>query len=270
MARVLNDPSQATMALPIERSYLARIGSDGRLQITSPIHWHWRRRYTRFSFFIIIVIGHLAKNRTSHYVNISLFARQQDADSSLEMPMCTLEQISTIRQQLPPGDCIWKRDKPWEQKCSLSYATRCPDAVWLERHYAKLHSAKSNDVDKKMHRSSRIPPPPSSSPQFIGVFVGCNKGFDAVNALRMGSGNKMFDRDVWRRAMTEHGTKDLDRAVCSQATSAQFALPSDENKANRSTSASVHSGEEVSSLSSLPLSQVHCIEPMPDTVRGKV
>ena len=119
-----------------------------------------------------------------------------------------------------------------------------PDAIWLEKHYAKIHSTSGNSIRQ----------PPTT---FLAVFVGCNKGFDALNALRMGSGNPVFDKGLWNDAMTQHGKLPLHRDVCNEVTRPQFDLPL-EHKITMPS---------VSSSSIFP--QVHCIEPMPATARGK-
>lgn len=116
--------------------------------------------------------------------------------------------------------------------------------MWLEKHYTKIHYTSGSNI-------RRLPPP------FLAVFVGCNKGFDALNALRMGSGNLFFDKHVWNDAITEHGKLSLHRDVCNEVTRPQFDLP----VVGRTTTPSPPS----SSL----FSEVHCIEPMPATARGK-
>ena len=69
----------------------------------------------------------------------------------------------------------------------------------------------------------------------------------------MGSGNPVFDKGLWNDAITQHGKLTLHRDVCNEVTRTQFDLPFE----NKVTSSSL-------------LSQVHCIEPMPATARGKV
>jgi FkbM family methyltransferase len=51
-----------------------------------------------------------------------------------------------------------------------------------------------------------------SEEEFHAVNVGCNKGFDAVNILRMGSNNASISRSSWSGAMP----KDLAPGVCGQ------------------------------------------------------
>jgi hypothetical protein len=130
--------------------------------------------------------------------------------------------------------------------CLLFCVKLGPDAVWLDKHYTKIHSASGSNI--------RPPPTP-----FLSLFVGCNKGFDALNALRMGSGNPDFDKRLWNDAITQQGQLSLHRDVCNEVTRPQFDLPLESQHILPSISAS-----------SPMLSQVHCIEPMPTTARGKV
>mmetsp|Transcript_19201 Transcript_19201/g.46088 ORF Transcript_19201/g.46088 Transcript_19201/m.46088 type:complete len:129 (+) Transcript_19201:391-777(+) len=48
-----------------------------------------------------------------------------------EVANCTPKDMSIIKKQLPADDCVRNRGAPWTQECSMSYATKCPDAVWL-------------------------------------------------------------------------------------------------------------------------------------------
>jgi len=194
-----------------------------------------------------------------------------DSDGSiLEVAQCTPDQLFTIQQQLSPDDCLKHQREPWKQRCSLTYATRCPDATWLKDHYTELHNTTryqrqhghSNSTRKYNHTS----PDASSFSSFLGIFIGCNKGFDAINAMRMGSGNPIFDKHVWEDAMTDvykkgvpAGKIKLEHDVCNQATLPQFSLPA----------VSTSTPKPITPTLSSPLSShVHCIEPMPATVRA--
>lgn len=44
---------------------------------------------------------------------------------------CTSDELLVIKRQLPPDDCLKYRKKPWLQRCSLTYATRCGYFVWF-------------------------------------------------------------------------------------------------------------------------------------------
>ncbi len=151
---------------------------------------------------------------------------------------CTPEQLETIQMQLPPDDCLQYKRQPWMQRCSFTYASRCPDSIWLEDFYTNIHSETSANMALK-------------SP-FVGVFVGCNKGFDAFSALRMGSGNRRFEKSNWRDTIRENviaggGSSGLHISVCGQDVEPQFRLP--ESSPNGSHTDAI----------------LHCIEPMPQT-----
>lgn len=177
--------------------------------------------------------------------------------SILEVAQCTPDELFTIQQQLSPDDCLKHQHEPWKQRCSLTYATRCPDATWLKDHYTELHNTTRRQHGLSTRNYNHTSPDASS---FLGIFVGCNKGFDAIDAMRMGSGNPIFDKHAWEDAMTDvykrgvpAGKIKLEHDVCNQATSSQFSLPA------------VSTSKPITTTSS---SQVHCIEPMPATVRA--
>lgn len=148
---------------------------------------------------------------------------------------CTHEQLKTIKMQLPSEKCLKYQKFPWGQRCSFSYASRCPDSIWLKDFYTNIHSETSANMTLK-------------SP-FVAVFIGCNKGFDAFNALRMGSGNRRFEKSNWRDTIRENtgGSSGLHESVCDQDVDPQFRLP--ESSPNGSHTDAI----------------LHCIEPMPQT-----
>lgn len=99
---------------------------------------------------------------------------------------------------------------------------------------------------------------PSSSPTFLALFVGCNKGYDALNALRMGSNDPIFDKSTWDTAMTYNNTVKLHNDVCNEITNPQFDIPP-------GVSSSTNNEEKKKEKKGFV--QVHCIEPMPTTAR---
>ena len=74
----------------------------------------------------------------------------------------------------------------------------------------------------------------------------------------MGSGNPDFDKRLWNDTITQQGKLSLHRDVCNEVSRPQFDLPM---KTQNTTSSA--------SSSTSMLSQVHCIEAMPTTARGK-
>ena len=102
-----------------------------------------------------------------------------------------------------------------------------------------------------------------------------NKGFDAVNAMRMGSGNPAFDKDKWKDAMTQRGKVELKTDVCNQATLPQFELPANSTDYMKAATqiklgsiGNDGTSSSASTISTFP-HQVHCIEPMPSTYNGE-
>ncbi|KAL7463144.1 hypothetical protein ACHAXS_003525 [Conticribra weissflogii] len=163
---------------------------------------------------------------------------------------CTPDQLSIIETQLPPTDCRKHVNSPWTQRCSFSYATQCPDAMWLDELYQRRH--------RERRKSETTVGGGGGS--FTAIFVGCNKGMDAVDTMRMGSGNPTFDKAAWRNAMTKGGEISLDNSVCNQASLPQFDL-----------SSGAEDGAAVAADEQLPgqfTAQVHCIEPMPITAEA--
>ena len=154
-----------------------------------------------------------------------------------QLDQCTPEQLKTIEMQLPPEDCLKYKRQPWMQRCSFTYASKCPDAMWLEDFYTQIHSETSASIELQ-------------SP-FVGIFIGCNKGFDAFDALRMGSGNTRFEKSNWRDAILRNvgSSSSLREGVCGQDSENQFSLS--ENSPNNTSTDAI----------------LHCIEPMPQTYR---
>jgi FkbM family methyltransferase len=111
------------------------------------------------------------------------------------------------------------------QRCSLTQNTKCPDSSWIDNHYYKNQKRKS----------------------FLGISVGCNKAFDAVQAMRRGSGNSKFDKSAWRHALQEASGGQVSQGVCNQESGEQFDLKNSTILEN---------------------AEMHCIEPMPVTVKA--
>ena len=123
--------------------------------------------------------------------------------------------------------------------------------MWVDKYYKELHSSKSQHGQSPaaIQGNKNIPQ------VFTGIFVGCNKGMDAVDTMRMGSGNPIFDKSLWRDAITKGGELKLGKSVCNQANSPQFELPA-------------HAHEISGTQNNNSMAQVHCIEPMPRTARA--
>ena len=121
-------------------------------------------------------------------------------------PACTTDKLETIRFQLPPFECLKFKRQPYQQKCSYTRATKCPEPRWLTEHYAKQKKDMST---------------------FLAIYVNCNKGMDAVNTLRMGSRNANIDKKVWTKTFLGN-LSDHTAGVCKQEFVNQFPLSSEE------------------------------------------
>ncbi len=159
--------------------------------------------------------------------------------TALSLPACSNAQLDIIRYQLPPGECSNTSERPWRRSCSFSYATRCPDVVWLKEYYQQRYYKGTRDSSYSL---------PAQKP-FLAIYIGCNKGMDAVNALRMGSGNAEFDKYLWRSTVVGIGNQTkMHPGGCQQELEEQFLIPPSFKTAD-------------------PNAQVHCIEAMPSTAR---
>jgi FkbM family methyltransferase len=105
---------------------------------------------------------------------------------------CTPPQMEEINMQLSPKKCTETQKKPYEQRCSFTQASKCPDPIWLSNFHKK---------------NQRLKHP------FLSFFVGCNKAIDAVNTLRMGSKDPKFDVQKWATILT-HGGKSYSGSSC--------------------------------------------------------
>lgn len=81
-------------------------------------------------------------------------------------PKCPSRDLKKLSQQLPAAGCEANQKKPWRRlACSFSMATTCHDSIWFKEYYAK------NPFD-----SSVVP---------TSIHVGCNKGYQAAEFLRL-------------------------------------------------------------------------------------
>lgn len=145
---------------------------------------------------------------------------------------CTDSQLRIIEEHLPPTRC---KGLPFVQRCSFTKATKCPDASWIDNHYQRALTLLPKETTT------------ASETTFVGMYVGCNKGFDAINTMRMGSRDPTFDKNHWRKALGD----DVDEAVCGQSLTPQFPLPDPSAQPYPIRSA-----------------ETHCIEPMPLTINA--
>jgi FkbM family methyltransferase len=170
----------------------------------------------------------------------SLFSLLTSDDGAGFPHTCSADQLTTITYQLPEESCIEAKEWPWGLggRCSFSFATRCPESVWLEDFIRKRHQVRAalhttdGDDDKSRDQS------------FISFYIGCNKGMDAINTLRMGSANTTIDKETWRLALfAGHETTEIAAGHCAQEFAHQFSVPA------RTPTI----GDAI----------VHCVEPLP-------
>jgi len=140
---------------------------------------------------------------------------------------CTREELLKVRSQLIPDFCPTARHRPHLQSCSLTTATKCVEPTsWLDDYYSELQKERDLDVP------------------FLGISIGCNKGFDALGTFRMGTFDSGLDKSAWGKAMLRDG--EIHHSVCKQDATAPFKV--DQDKKTR-------------------LGEMHCIEPMPATFK---
>jgi hypothetical protein len=159
---------------------------------------------------------------------------------------CTSEQIHQIQQQLPDTKCNGKN--PWTQQCSITKATGCVEATWLYDHfkydYTSDYSSSLPSLDEN-NDSSNI------DELWIGINIGCNKGFDAINIGRMLSGDiKTFDREKWKKPLLQ---QNVNINVGCELKSAQYEPPTIDRTMKMTRRRTTH---------------VYCVEPMPLTVEA--
>ena len=124
-------------------------------------------------------------------IGLDLFSAIGDdetsSSSSSSIRSCSRKERDAINNALPDVDCSASK-YPWQNKCPISQITGCPDTTsWLDRYYQdEYHRRDDDDHDS-----------------FVAINIGCNKGFDAVNLLRMGSNDATISRSQWNDAMPQ-------------------------------------------------------------------
>ena len=115
--------------------------------------------------------------------------------------------------------------------------TACPDATWL---------VEDDDDDKAQTETTTeftVLWEPSSRKRIpVGIYVGCNKGIDAMDTLRHLSQNPMYDKTAWLEAL-DLG-ESVRRGVCKAGETPQVEITASKPRPAR----------------------LYCIEPMPRTI----
>ena len=136
--------------------------------------------------------------------------------TSVKASTCSEEQMNAISNTLT-------KPNAW----SILTSTSCPQSNWIQKLYKTKLRQDSIDYT------------------FLGINIGCNKGYDAVGMARMGTGNSKFDRTSWHKSMSSFGVSSSGN--CGQMNSSQFELDSEERSTSRR-------------------GEIHCVEPLPSTV----
>mmetsp|Transcript_25354 Transcript_25354/g.28364 ORF Transcript_25354/g.28364 Transcript_25354/m.28364 type:complete len:540 (-) Transcript_25354:87-1706(-) len=183
---------------------------------------------------------------------------------------CTRDELLKVRNQINPEACPSALRSPWTQLCGITKRTKCVDAVnWLDDYYAEIYYYSDNDDNDNGNGSKQKQIPPhhrrwQQKPQqpFLGISVGCNKGFDALNTLRMGISDASLDKKAWQTAMVEaNDGKPLHISVCGQNNATeQFQLPPPVPPASNSNK------NDRIDVTARRIGAMHCFEPIPQTV----
>ncbi|OEU08608.1 hypothetical protein FRACYDRAFT_249499 [Fragilariopsis cylindrus CCMP1102] len=178
---------------------------------------------------------------------------------------CTRTELLKIRSFLIPEFCVesLQRNNMFTQQCSITLATKCPNsALWLDEYYIELHKERL-----LLRSASTSTTAAATSPSFLGISVGCNKGFDAINTLRMGTNDDTISKVDWQNAMVENdGT--LYKSVCGQDSIHDVfqTVVEEKNQSSLPSSSLIQGTNGGSSSGSGSVSgEMHCIEPMPQT-----
>jgi hypothetical protein len=259
-------------------------------QIAAPFPRNHPRRSRRDMFSIFLSSPFVLLVTAYTYFHLSLFFsthhREHPPKKVVPPPMptpatCTAFQLDTIRRQLPVADCHDYQARPWYNKCSFSYATRCPDAsFWLGPEYNHNHNDPNKTTARiKDDRTTNSLTAAATGPggsgsrgggengRRIAIYVGCNKALDAVNTLRMLSGDPRFDKTVWRNALfgMDHGPR-LDNS--NKGTSVPLAAPLkfEGGRCGQDNDDQFELAPNSAMMNAVPTT-VHCIEAMPVTAR---
>lgn len=205
------------------------------------------RRYMYLSLlFFITFVFFLACNRSttqpSQFASTFTYGRP---------PQCTRDQLLKVRAHLDPNACINTIKRPYIQECSLTLKTRCPDfSNWLEEYYADLQKEYIAEQERQTN-TDQLSATMKTKDHFVGISVGCNKGFDALNTLRMGTFDEELSKSAWGEAMIKDG--EIHNSVCKQDSTSAFHIDYKLREQSIGKRIQHRTGE------------VHCFEPMPVT-----
>ena len=129
---------------------------------------------------------------TTYEKDIKSHPSVRSSDNEFNVGQCTPNQMASIELDLMPGGGV------------EGSKVNCPTSSWLDDYYSHY---KSKD----------------SSP-FLGINIGCNKAYDAIELSRMGMFNPKFDKTAWGQALDRVG---IDHGgICGQKIEKQFEFNS--------------------------------------------
>eukprot|EP00536_Pseudo-nitzschia_multiseries_P019177 jgi/Psemu1/70718/estExt_Genemark1.C_40350001 len=158
--------------------------------------------------------NHSSSNHSNHSSSNNNNNHSNHSSSRTTMSMST--ELLAVRAQVDPDLCPTARKIPAHQYCGITQATKCVDSSnWLEEYYQEIHANRQQEQGQEQE------------PQFLALSVGCNKGFDALNTLRMGTNDAGFKKDSWRMAMDIK----FHKGVCKQDQTEEFQVLSHRGEA---------------------------------------
>mmetsp|Transcript_52068 Transcript_52068/g.156238 ORF Transcript_52068/g.156238 Transcript_52068/m.156238 type:complete len:411 (-) Transcript_52068:112-1344(-) len=183
---------------------------------------------------LVSILGVSRARRPPSHSSAFAAVHYRHPPTTVRAELCTEDQLRSITSELlsPSADEIHR-------------LTHCPIRSWIEDFYREGDGGDGGDDaarDADLTRSDEYG-------SFLGISVGCNKGYDAIDTARMGFGNPNFDREKWADGMIALGMRL--GGICGQRDAPQFELGPGQSLQRRAGSAG--GGE------------MHCIEPMPAT-----
>lgn len=152
-----------------------------------------------------------------------LYKHSNNATELFAVEQCSQEQMAKIEEQL--GLRSRECNVPSHHRCPIFKYTSCPEYDWLQDYFRQ-------DFDNRR-----------DGDKFLGISIGCNKGYDAIDTARMGMNDPEFDKLKWVEVLA----KEMSSAgVCKQRDSPQF---------------------EITAKNTLRTGEMHCVEPMPRTFK---
>lgn len=190
-----------------------------------------KRYIVKFAFVVAIplivliqALGHYSI-RTAHPSDATNEKLSETTDKNIKRyinppvgpaPVCTEEQRNMIleRLQFQDDNEFKKGSKINFGKFQTSRLFACPDPFWIQYFYHEY----VNVADRKEKDHDR----------FLGISVGCNKGYDAIRTARMGMSAAEFDIRTWDKEMKKP-KDELKSGVCKQERLGQIKVMPSKN-----------------------------------------